>query len=267
METDKAPLAGQADTPDQAAGKAIAESSQNSPFFEDVSPDGTKKVYATRDDLAREWKSSYLRQSDYTRKTQEIAQARKQHEEEIRKFQEDQKAFLDNRKRYDEWDKLLKQRPDIYQQLEKAASSPPDAYTAFERSREYADGAKQELAGRIEALEKRLEEENTKKELDSEIQALKGKYPDFNEPEIMSRLEYISDGSTAKLLELLYHAYKGQTSPAQVEEKITQNLQKKSQARMVPAKGAGPSTPRRYSSLDEAKNAAYEDEGIAPGPI
>ncbi len=263
-----APLTGQGTTPEAAASAAMSDTVETAPYFEDVLPDGSKKAFATRDDLAKEWKSSYLRQSDYTKKTQELAAERKKHASEIQKFQEEQKAFLESRKRYDEWDRLLKQRPDVYSQLERAASSPPDASVAFDRAKEYADGTSKELATRLEALEKQLEEERTKKELESEMAALKGKYPDFDEAEAMTRLEHISDGDTSKLLEILYWATKGQKSPAEVEQRVTENLKRKSQAGMVPAKGAGPATSKtKYSSLDEAKNAAYEAEGIAPGPL
>ena len=269
MPTETAPLTGQGDnTPAGAANQAMAETvsgASSEPYFEDVLPDGTKKVYKSRDELAKEWKSSYLRQSDYTKKTQEIASTRKQIEDERKKFADEQKAFLEGKKRYDDWDRLLKTRPDIYQQLERAATSLPDPSVAYERAREYSDGTTGELSKRLEALEKRLEEDRTKKELESEMSALKEKYPDFDEPEVMARLEYLSDGKTGPLLELLHWAVKGQKSPAEIEQKITDNLKKKSQAGMVSSKGAGPTTSSKtYRNTDEAREAAMRELGVTP---
>lgn len=267
MTAETAPLTGQGDnTPASAAQSAIADTVNSSaPYFEDVLPDGSKKVFNSRDELAKEWKNSYLRQSDYTKKTQEIAQTRKQIEDERKKFAEEQKAFVENKKRYDDWDKLLKTRPDIYSQLERAATSPPDPSVAYERAKEYADGTSKELAQRLEALEKRLEEERTKKEMDSEIATLKEKYPDFEENEVMARLEYLADGKTGPLLELLHWAVKGQKSPAQIEQKITDSLKKKSTVGMVPTKGAGASTSAKaYRNTDEAREAAMRELGVTP---
>ena len=267
MADQTAPLSGQGDnTPASAAQSALADTVQSPGWsFEDVLPDGSKKVYNSKEELAKEWKSSYLRQSDYTKKTQEIAQTRKQIEEERKKFAEEQKAFLEGKKRYDDWDKLLKTRPDIYQQLERAATSPADPSVAYERAREYADGSTQKLQERLEALEKQLEEERTKKELDSEMASLREKYPDFDEPEVMARLEYLSDGKTGPLLELLHWAVKGQKSPAQIEQKITDNLKRKSTAGMVSSKGAGPTTSNKtYRNTDEAREAAMRELGVTP---
>jgi uncharacterized protein YeeX (DUF496 family) len=264
----EAPLPGQGDnTPASAATQAIAEtvSGSSAPFFEDVLPDGSKRTFASKEELAKEWKNSYLRQSDYTKKTQEIAQNRKQIEDERKKFADEQKAFLGSRKQYDEWDRLLKTRPDIYQQLERAASSPADPSVAYDRAKEYADGTTQKLQERLETLEKRLEEDNTKKEIESTIGSLKEKYEDFDEPEVMARLEYLSDGDTGKLLELLHWATKGQKSPAQVEQKITEGLKKKSQAGLVSTKGTGPaSTSKTYRNTDEAREAAMRELGVTP---
>uniref|UniRef100_A0A6M3LLH5 Uncharacterized protein n=1 Tax=viral metagenome TaxID=1070528 RepID=A0A6M3LLH5_9ZZZZ len=267
MPTETAPLPGQGETPATAANQALADTvtGSSAPFFEDVLPDGSKRTFASKDELAKEWKNSYLRQSDYTKKTQEIASTRKQIEDERKKFADEQKAFLDNRKRYDEWDRLLKSRPDIYQQLERAATSPADPSVAYDRAKEYADGTTGKLQERLEALEKRLEEENTKKELESEMSALKEKYPDFDEPEVMARLEYLSDGKTGPLLELLHWAVKGQKSPAQIEQKITESLKKKSQAGMVSTKGAGTTTSNKaYRNTDEAREAAMRELGVTP---
>jgi hypothetical protein len=265
-DTQDAPLSGQgvSNTTEQAAQSALS-GGQSEPFFEDVLPDGTKKVYSSKDEFAKEWKNSYLRQSDYTKKTQEIAKTRSQIEAERKKFADEQKAFADAKKRYDDWDKLLKSRPDIYSQLERAATMPADPSVAYERAKEYADGTSKELQDRLAALEERLEREATEKELRSHMDTLKGKYEDFDEGEVMARLEHLSDGDTGKLMEILYWATKGQKSPAQIEQKITDQLRKKSQATLPSSKGAGPAPSKgNYRTTDAAREAAIKAFGVTP---
>lgn len=233
------------------------------PFYEDVLPDGSKRSFASKDELAKELKNSYLRQSDYTKKTQELASLRKKDEEGRKKFEEDQKAFLEMRKKYDDWDKALKTRPDLYSQLERMAQGPVDPASLLPQAREYTDSASKELAQRLEALEKSMEEDRTRRELDGLMTSFKGKYDDFDESDVMARLEYLSDGSTEKLMDVLYWAAKGQKSPAEIEAKMADNLKKKAQANLTPTKGGGIATSKeKYSTTGAAAKAARADFGI-----
>src|SRR5512133_3760408 len=91
-----------------------------SPFYVYSGPKGEEK-YSSKDELDKFMREHALRQSDYTRKTQELANYRKQFDGERQKLSEDQKAFFEAKKRYDQWDQTLRTRPDIYQQLERMA--------------------------------------------------------------------------------------------------------------------------------------------------
>ena len=265
MADDKsAPVTGQgATTPAQAAQVAMQDtvgSAASEPYFSYAYPDGKKEEFKSKDELAKAWRESYLRRSDYDRKNNERSQATKQFDEERKKFQEEQKAFLESRKRYDKWDEMLKTRPDVQTQLERLAGAPATPDAVFDRARGYVDENTQKLQERLDTLEKQLEKERTDKELQNTFAAMKQKYSDFDEGPIMERLEYLQDGKTEPLVDLLYWAVKGQMAPAQVEEKITENLAKKSAGRMVPAGGATVrSPPREFKTTDEAKEAAYAE--------
>jgi vacuolar-type H+-ATPase subunit I/STV1 len=236
------------------------------PFFSYKYADGREEVYKSKEELEKAYRDSYLRQSDYTKKTQEVAQVRKQVEEERKKFQEEQKQFLDLRKKYDGWDQVLKTRPDIYSQLERAAGAPPDPATVFDRSKGYVDERYSALEEQLKQMKAELDKDKTQKELDATFAKFKQKYADFDEGPIMERLEYLSNGETEPLVDLLYWATKGQMTPQQeaaIEEKVVGNLQKKKSAAMMPTKGSGglPSK-RTFRTVDEARKAAYEDAGI-----
>lgn len=240
------------------AGQASSQASE--PFYSYKGVKGDE-VYHTKEELDKAMRENFLRQSDYTRKTQEISNYRKQFEDERKKFSEEQKAFLQSRQKYDQWDQLLKTRPDVYQQLERLASGPPDPSAVFERSKGYADEKTQELVARLEAIEKEREEERTKRELDEIFSKKSTQYEDFDKDGVMEMLELLKDGNTEPLVDVLHWARKGRMNPLETEKKITEKLQKKADAGLVPGRSAAPKGKPQYSSIDEAAQAALRAVG------
>lgn len=257
--------------PGQGAAQTApaAPDTQSEPFFSYKYADGREEVYKSKEELAKAYRDSFLRQSDYTRKTQEVAQTKKQIEEERKKFAEEQKQFTSIKQRYDEWDRLLKSRPDLYSQLERVATAPPDPSAVFDRSKGYVDEKYTALEEQLKEMKAAMEKDKTQKELDATFAKFKSKYEDFDEGPIMERLELLAGGETEPLIDALYWATKGQMTPAKeaaIEEKITENLQKKKSAGMVPAKGTGAAPSKKtYRNPDEAAAAAFADAGISPG--
>jgi hypothetical protein len=249
----------------EAAAESAKSSTQEGPFFEDILPSGERKVYQTKDDFAKEWQKSRMLQSDYTRKTQEIAQTRKQYEENLKKFDEDRKAFLENKKRYDDWDGKLKSRPDVERKLREYLEQPENPAVAYERAEGLISEKEKALMDRIEQLENRFKEGDSKREIEDAFAQLKGEFPDADEDAIMERLREISDGDVKKLIRQLYYSHKGQLSPAQVERKVTENLRKKEDARMVPTGASHRAPPPKFTSIQEAREAAMAAEGLTGG--
>ena len=257
-----APSQGQAPAPGGATSLPDTANVSNGPVFEYTYADGKKEVYNTKDDLTKAWRDSFLRHSDYTRKTQEHANERKKFDEERKKFQDEMKAFQESKKRYDNWDQILKTRPDIYQQLERSAMQPASPEALFQRTQGLVEESLNPYEERIGKLEKMLEQQRTDKEIDEVVSKLSSEYPDFERDSIMEALESIADGKTEPLFRMLYFANKGRT-PLQAEEKVVQNLEKKQRAAMVPAGGTTPkSSPAKHKSLDDAAKAAMKDYGI-----
>lgn len=255
------PVTGQADTSAPIPNSNVAvENTQDQPFYVYKGPKG-EEAYKSKDELDKFMREHALRQSDYTRKTQEVANYRKQFDSERQKFSEEQKAFLEAKKRYDQWDQTLKTRPDIYQQLERLAQSPADPATVFDRSREYADSKTQELAARLEAIEKEREEERTNREMEEVFGKMKEKYEDFDQDTILEWLDTLKDGKTEPLIEALYHANKGRTSPLETEKKVVEKLQKKQSAGITPGKGVAPGGKPNFKNFDDAAQSALRDMG------
>lgn len=245
------PASGQ-DTQAPVTGQAVTT---NEPFYTYKGASG-EESYASREDLDKAMRENFLRQSDYTRKTQEVAKLRKQHEEERKRFEEEQKAFQQSRSRYDEWDRLLKSRPDVYRQLEQLAGAPPDPSVAYERSTQYADEKTRELAERIEAMEKQYEEEKSRREMDEIFGKLGKEYEDFDQTAVLEMLETLKDGQTEPLIRALYLANKGRANPLDTEKKVVEKLQKKAEAKVTPGKSAASPNTALPKTLDERAQAA-----------
>lgn len=244
--------------PAPVTGQAASQASE--PFYSYKGVKGDE-VYSTREELDKAMRENFMRQSDYTRKTQEAANFKKQLEEQRKKFEEEQKTFVQSRQKYDQWDQLLRTRPDVYQQLERLAGSPPDPSAVFDRSKQYADEKTNELMQRLEAIEKEREEERTQRELDEIFAKKQSEYEDFDKDGVMEMLELLKDGNTEPLVDVLHWARKGRLSPMETEKKVVEKLQKKADAGLVPGKSAAPKGKPQFSSIDEAAQAAQRALG------
>lgn len=146
----------------------------------------------------KEWKLGYMRQSDYTKKTQEIARQRDEAKDAMEIY-----AYL-------------KQNPAIAQAL--------------------ADGNAGALNGTPIASKlatnPQLEDVNYRLasiELDSKLNALKAKYPDFNEVEVLTEADRLGIAD----LEFVYNGLRGKNIDSlkesltkQIETELTEKIRK-----------------------------------------
>lgn len=255
---DDAPVTGQSDEGSLEVGQ---EQSGSEPYFQFSQPDGNVESFATKDDLERAWKDSYLRHSDYTRKTQSLSEERKKFDKDFEDYKDEQRAFRKTKEQYDEWDKLIKTRPDIYKQLSNMSKTAPNASTMYERATGYADEKTSAVEKRLESLEEQLMQANSKKEIDSIFSKMEGQFKDFDRDKIREYLEHLSTGETEPLVEMAYWATKGRTDPLAMEQKIAENFQKKKSSGLMPSGGV-PSKGTGYNSLEEGKEAALKDAGL-----
>lgn len=109
----------------------------------------------------QQMKQGYLRQSDYTKKTQEIARMREENETAIELFS------------------YLQSNPHLIDTLRQAEIDPNIAQRATSM-----DPAMQRVA--------ELEEMMYSQRLDAEITNLKSKYPDFNEVEVLTKAQELN---------------------------------------------------------------------------
>lgn len=177
-------------TPDSTNSNPTGVDTQpiNNTVSNEIEIDGFGKVKI--DDL-KEWKSGYMRQSDYTRKTQEIAKLR----------QENQQAM--------EVYNYLKNNPQVAQALNNGDTSVLQNNPMFNS---------------LNPVNSQINDLNMKLagfELDNMINSLKGRYSDFNEVEVLQEADRL--GVTD--LEFVYNALQGKKLPT-LKQELTKEIEK-----------------------------------------
>ena len=252
--TQAAPAEGQA-----APAAPIGTSAQA--FFETTLPDGKKETFASREDLDRAWRESYLRRSDYTRKTQEVGNQRKQLDQERKEFEEQLKAIQEQKKKYDTYSERLKNRPDVARRLEELASGVANPHDLLQVSKGYADEKVSALEKQLQELVKEREAEKFDRTMEETYRKLETEYEDFDRKSVEDLLQELSGGNVEALSRMAYFASRGMLSPAQVEQKLATAREKK-KASGMPKSGSTPqSKGKNYKSVDEALEAALRDVG------
>ena len=187
----------QTSTAQGATTETVTETTNSTP---EVTPmefdiDGIGKV---KSDDIKEWKLGYMRQSDYTRKTQDIAKQRNEAKDAMEIYN------------------YLKQNPQVAQAL---ADGRPDALKGTP------------VAGML-SKNPQLEDVNYRLasiELDAKLSTLKSRYPDFNEVDVLTEAERLGVSD----LEFVYNGLRGrnvdemkQALTKQIENELTEKIRK-----------------------------------------
>ena len=147
----------------------------------------------------KEWKLGHMRQSDYTRKTQEIAKQRDETKDALEVYN------------------YLKANPGISQAL---ASGDANALVNTP------------IANKLNPVNSQFNDVNyrlARMELDTNLNQLKSKYSDFNEVEVLTEADRLGVGD----LEFVYNALRGKnmdsmkaTMTKQIENELTEKIRR-----------------------------------------
>jgi len=233
-------------TPQEQGVEAPTQEQPQETFFEyeypekDETGNFRKEVFKSPEELKAKWRESYMRQADYTRKTQDLAKLRAQLEKEQDGLQDQLKAFSERKGRYDKWDEVLGRRPDVQRQLERLAERRKTPDVAYERATGYADEKTAEIVKRLEQLEGRHKQAEEERELMGIFDVMEKKYPDFDQASVRELLEYLANGKTEPLVEMLHWAGKGRKTPAELEQRLLKGQEEKRKAGLMPSGGVAP---------------------------
>lgn len=219
-------------------------------------PDGKEKVEArSKEDLDRYFKEHYLRTQDYTRKTQTLAEFRKQVEKEREEMKKQREDLERKAREYTDFDWLVKNRPDVYKQLQRYASVPPSPDVAVERAQQYADEKYKTLEGKLSEFEEWKKEQELQGQRTELLGRLRGEFPDYpDDSNVNEILEELGSGDLEKVLRFVYHAHKGRQNPLVVEKKLADAQRQKKDGRLMPASGSAVEPKKVYKNLEEAEN-------------
>ena len=241
-------------TPVEEQG-APAPEGQAEPYFSYDYPDGEKVSYATKEELAAGYKDSYFRTKDYTRKSQENARYRKQYEDRMKELDDREKSHKEREREWEQRDKFIKSRPDVYKQIGQLMQRPASP-------EEFVNEKYSALEKEIEDMKSWRKEQELNRETDALFSQMQGKYEDFDPDMVREQINLLSESGLDSLVETIYYANKGRVSPAQMQQKVAENLAKKKKAAVMPGKGAPVPIPEDVpDSIDAARDRALKDAG------
>ncbi len=243
--------------PDQGqAAAAPASAGQATSGWTPISykgPDGKDVSFATREDFEKEMRDSHFRMQDYTRKTQTLAEFRKQVEKQQADFGKQKEDLERKAREYSDFDWLIKSRPDVYAQLQKLSKQPasPEAY--YEKAQSYADEQTGTLKKELEELRQQMEEDRLQRQRIEMLTRLRGEYPDYpDDNTVNGTLEKLGSGNLEEVLRFIYFANKGQSNPLEAEKRIAEAQKDKKGVKLMPSGGSAPSEKKAFKNLDEA---------------
>lgn len=247
-------------TPEQAD---IAPPQDGGQAFFSYTSDFDKKPYSfgSADELVKHMKtidSDRMMRSDYTKKTQEVAEQRKLHEAERLRFENDRAAHNkavreaeETIERARKYGNFLKSNPTLRQKFEEELSRGMDPGNIEEM-------IQKKLEERMKPLDEEREAERQRKQIEEErsaaIKNLKTKYQDFNEDKIAEAFKNLADNNNIEyLLEVLHFADKGRIPKEEIEKQMADEVAKKKTAELIPAGPGASSSKAPVKNFDEAR--------------
>jgi len=203
----------------QAAPAPVQGQATESVFHEYEWEPGKKDVWKTKDELNDWLRQSGMRHSDYTRKTQQVADSRKMLDQKIQDYEAKERAFNQSYPKIMEMDKWLKDHSDVADRIAqemKGTQGNPDV----ERL----------LGERLKPFEEKLSEWEKDKARQAEDKAkadayatVGKRYKDFDSSVVdaaIQRLQEVPEAMQLEaMVELLHNAEKGRMTPGEVERK------------------------------------------------
>ena len=199
---------------------------QATPFHSYKGDDGKDTVFNTSDELNDYIRQGTLRHSDYTRKTQQIADSRKLLEQRMKDYEGKERAFNESAPEIMKMDKWLKANPEVQDRIAqemRGTTSNPEFKKLLD---EAITPLQEKLSKYDEAEAKRSDDAARNKAYDS----IAARYTDFDRKQVDQTIQRLQEVPQAmqleSLIETLYFADKGRTTPGEIERRQAQQASK-----------------------------------------
>lgn len=251
-----------------------------------------KFMWEGKEMTPEELRKSILRQQDYTKKTQEVAEQR-------RKFEEERRSFVMQQEETEKYNSNLD--ADIQNVLRNPALEakfkeiyPPKYHAALEKALGQTFGEQgapnrsdNVLEQRLKSIENQFMTQNMERQktafesevkanaeiLDSTISRLSTKYPNADEDSVLARAEYMASGlkkdasfndSFSQIMEKLYkenHEHHEKRYQEIYKQKVETQKQANTRGRDIGKGGATPATAPTKLKLKDVKNHILSNLG------
>lgn len=243
----------------QEAGQPEMTPQEQAEAFLETEIGGKKISLKDRDEALEYIRNGTLMQSDYTRKTQALAEERKKFEAERDQLMEQIKA---EKAKYDQYRTFLNQNPHIYEQLEKLKNQPLGPQHQAQLAQKQVEERLSPVQKELEELRQWKQQQESERQREQLMSELEKELDGFDRKEVERIMQEFSPKDPRSVLTLLHYAAKGRTPPSQPNNEVLQakRLQEKQAARTVPSPGSVRSEAGAFSSLEEAEAAALANE-------
>ncbi|MDD5065351.1 MAG: hypothetical protein PHQ35_11410 [Phycisphaerae bacterium] len=232
-------------------------------YFHEFTFDGDKEPtrWKSKDELNKYLREGTLRHADYTKHRMRDSEERDKFKKDREDFEARANHLMTMKAKYDDIDKFLTQRADVRERIAKEMGRLP-------QNNELEDKFMKELQAIKDEMGRRDQEALNEQYRNEVFDGMGKKYEDFNKDDILAAMKEVEGyqslppkAAMEAFADLLYHASKGKMTPAQVEERMALNMQKKQSATKpmpggaTPIKGNGKYT----GTMDEIAFALKKD--------
>lgn len=201
---------------------AIKTTPEVAPFHTWTDRDGKETVFKTPDELNDYIGQGTLRHSDYTQKTQKIAELRKTFEQQQKDHAADKRTLEETYSETRRLDKMLKENPRMFARLQKEQELlGTEGNTDVEQ---LIAKAIQPLTDELSGYKKETAERTQEKAMSSAYDIVAGKHTDFDRSTVDTAIQRLNEMPEAMrleaMVEMVYLAERGRMTPGEIERKL-----------------------------------------------
>jgi hypothetical protein len=223
--------------------------------------------FATEDDIAKAFRESYMRRSDYSKKTAETSELRKAADSDKQLYAQmladlnKRKAELEEKeKKYTGYEKQLQMNPALRRELEKLKGQPHSGEDIQEMIEQIVES---KYGSTIEEINNWKRENQLTEEKKKAYEACRQEFEDFDPNAVDSYYQELANGDINSLVKALYYAQKGKSiDPVKMQQQLVDNIQKKQDAKLPSTEGSQASGTKKKvpGSIDEALQALHIED-------
>lgn len=229
-------------------------------FYDWPGPDGQTTSFANQEELGKYLTESTLRQSDYSRKQNDLSAREKQLSERIAANEKDAGAVSKIKAEFATFKDAMDKRPDLFKEFRDRIGQPASPEDAFGRARGYADERYSALEKKLDDALGRLDQRDSSDSKAKIVEKLVSELEGFDGEKVEAYLGNIENEE--QLMRTAHFAIMGQ-NPSPVDAQAIADAQREGGERARGTTNRGSSTPPpepKFETVDQAREYAHKME-------